>query len=343
MPAEPVSADAAGAPLAAAAYPTERVAAATVGPDVLASPGSPAAPGEGADEALTPAPQRTTDHHPARTAIPRATVASFERLTGVDLGFVPVNRAPRVATTAAEIGARAYTSGGVVHLPADAGPLERSDNEALLMHELAHVAQQRAQGAAATASPEDDEQWERQADAIERAFRGEDVTPDEWEAAVAELSSADSVTWTAEDGFVSAATGHRPAGLQRKPMSIAEPVPELGDAFAAPYDSDLSIADSATQPLTYAEPTAIPEPLGTHPSPVPEPPAATRRELGPEELEGIALQVSQLISVPRLDVHDPVLLENLALDLYDHVRSLLRHELLVDRERSGVLTEFHQE
>lgn len=294
------------------------------------------------DVSPEPPPARAPAPPPVGTSVPRATIASFERMTGIDLGFVPVNRAPRVAKTAAEAGAHAYTAGGVVHLPSEAGPLERSDNEALLVHELAHVAQQRATDSSPTVA-EDDERWERQANAIERAFRGEDVTPEEWEAALAELASAESVSWSAEDGFVSAANGHARPRLQRKPQSLAEPATETSDAFVAPFPSEGLTADSAVQPLTYAEQAATLDQPEAHPSPVPESRVEVASGLGPEALEELALQVSQLIGAPRIDVHDPLLIENLALNLYDHVRTLLRHELLVDRERAGVLTEFHQE
>lgn len=66
--------------------------------------------------------------------------------TGADLGGVAVHRGPEVSAEAAQLSARAYTTGGEVHLPQEHGPLSSGTGRSLLAHELTHVAQQRSLG-----------------------------------------------------------------------------------------------------------------------------------------------------------------------------------------------------
>lgn len=66
--------------------------------------------------------------------------------TGADLADVSVHRGPEVTAEAAQLSARAYTTGGEVHLPQEHGPLSSGTGRSLLAHELTHVAQQRALG-----------------------------------------------------------------------------------------------------------------------------------------------------------------------------------------------------
>ncbi len=60
---------------------------------------------------------------------------------GVDLTTVPVDRTAEGASETHRLGARAYTSDRAVVIPASAGSLEAGPGEALLAHELTHVAQ----------------------------------------------------------------------------------------------------------------------------------------------------------------------------------------------------------
>jgi hypothetical protein len=61
----------------------------------------------------------------------------------VDLADVPIQRGPVSGMRARQLGARAFTEKGTVHVPDEAGPLEAEPGRRLLVHELAHVAQQR--------------------------------------------------------------------------------------------------------------------------------------------------------------------------------------------------------
>ena len=101
----------------------------------------------------TPAAQPTPAVQRAPVAAPSDVRAMVEASTGADLDGVPVHRGPEVAATASELSARAYTTGGEVHLPDEHGPLNGGPARALLAHELTHVAQQRALGS--TLPPED--------------------------------------------------------------------------------------------------------------------------------------------------------------------------------------------
>ena len=69
-----------------------------------------------------------------------------EAATGTDLGNTPVVRDGATAREAAGLGARAFARQGVVHLPRDLGPTGIEPARSLLVHELVHVAQQRAHG-----------------------------------------------------------------------------------------------------------------------------------------------------------------------------------------------------
>ena len=62
-------------------------------------------------------------------------------------GTVKVHRGPEAADASAAVGARAFTGGGEIFLPASHGPLSSPQASALLRHELTHVVQQRSFGA----------------------------------------------------------------------------------------------------------------------------------------------------------------------------------------------------
>jgi hypothetical protein len=78
--------------------------------------------------------------------VPSALASAIHSRHGVDVTDVPVHRGPDVATEAHSLGARAFTKGGEVFLPADAGPLDAPRARGLLAHELVHAVQQRTMG-----------------------------------------------------------------------------------------------------------------------------------------------------------------------------------------------------
>lgn len=333
--ARPATAAAADAPDQAPTAPLHRIPARrppAAQENQLAAPAAAVA-GPGSDFAR-PAP---VERRPAPLEpVPPATVARFENLTGIDLGFVPINRTPEVRRTAAEIGARAYTHGGTVHLPHDLGEPDRFDNEGLVGHELAHVAQERyADG------PVSADEWERQAAMVERAFRGEPV-PDDWNAQFAPFAGVPQRSWSPASGFVQDLPSMPGEQLQRAPLSEASTGPEPPDHAAPSIGAELSDPGQGLD-LVYGE---VPEEL-FHAE---QPPTRDVDELAapshwPDDdvLDAVADRLRRTLVIPDFDVDDPLMLERLADNLYGRFRGHLRQELLVDRERSGVLTEFQEE
>lgn len=83
---------------------------------------------------------------PGTTAVPTGLADAIRGRHGVDVADVPVHRGPEVAAEARSLGARAFTRGGEVFLPDEAGALDTPKARGLLAHELVHVVQQRTLG-----------------------------------------------------------------------------------------------------------------------------------------------------------------------------------------------------
>jgi hypothetical protein len=79
---------------------------------------------------------------------PAGVAAAITSRHGVDVSNVLVHRGPDVSTAARSLGARAFTRGGEVYLPDDAGSLDTPKARGLLAHELVHAVQQRTLGSA---------------------------------------------------------------------------------------------------------------------------------------------------------------------------------------------------
>lgn len=84
---------------------------------------------------------------PATPAIPTDIASAVRGVHQVDVSAIPVHRGPAVSAEARSLGARAFTRGGEVFLPDDAGPLGSPTARGLLAHELVHAVQQRTLGA----------------------------------------------------------------------------------------------------------------------------------------------------------------------------------------------------
>ena len=111
-------------------------------------------------------------------AVPADVRDTLSRAYGVDVGDKPIQRGPTAGLHAQSLGARAFTRGGEVFLPAEEGPLDSPAARGLLAHELTHVAQQRLIGSGFP--PEDSpagHQLEEQARIAERYFRGDPGAP----------------------------------------------------------------------------------------------------------------------------------------------------------------------
>ncbi|MFE5539465.1 DUF4157 domain-containing protein [Streptomyces sp. NPDC056519] len=167
-----------------------------------------------------PAPRGTAPKPPASAVVPRDLAAAFARLYGVDVSAVPVHRGKAASERAARLSARAFTEGGAVFLPEEAGSLESGRGRGLLAHELTHAVQQDRHGAALPA--EDTAAglgMEIEALIAERYFRGDPGAPEPAPAAPeptqASCDHTDapapvtrSVSWTPDTGMVT-------SGVQR--------------------------------------------------------------------------------------------------------------------------------
>jgi hypothetical protein len=90
-----------------------------------------------------------TDAGPTAAASPPAGVrvrTEIGQRHGVDLSNVPVDRSAEGASEAYQLRARAFTSGRGIVIPSQVGSLESGPGEALLAHELTHIAQRARYG-----------------------------------------------------------------------------------------------------------------------------------------------------------------------------------------------------
>ena len=150
---------------------------------------------------------------------------------------VRIHRGPEAADVAGALDARAFTRGTDIYLPQSHGPLSGPKAQALLAHEMTHVAQQRRLGASLPAEDSaHGQQLEAQAAAAERAGqlplasapdKSHDAPPQE---------SPQTLTWTmpgASAAASPAAGAAQPA--QRAPEAkFTDP----DDAFRAKLDSN---------------------------------------------------------------------------------------------------------
>nr|MDA8047029.1 DUF4157 domain-containing protein [Actinomycetota bacterium] len=253
---------------------------------------------------------------------------------GVDLSKVAVDRSPQGAMEAGRLRARAFTSDRAVVIPPSVGPLDLGPGEALLTHELTHVAQRARFG---TSLPGEDtaagQILERQARAAEMTLNtGATARP----VVDAAPGAGAQTTWA---GALNHPRGTGPSGA---PLPLAAPGPagvdtdELANTILERLSEITGPAALGAQTITPAMgPAAAPamaaspvqravdyEPVGPPPQ-SPEPPA---RPGGRGSLE-------------RPTEED---LSNLSRWLYPLIRYRLRGELREDRERAGLLTEHYR-
>ena len=234
--------------------------------------------------------------------VPYELLDVVRRTQGVDVSDVPIRRGPEVAAEARSLGARSFTRGGEVFLPAQEGPPDRPVARGLLAHELTHAAQQRVLGPALPAEDSPAGRvLEAQAVAAERWARGLGGDPAADDGAVAAGSS-----WTAP--WHTAST----PGVQRQAddvTSVAGPEYAAGSS-AAPADAP------AAEPQT---------PQGS--------------AGGDEEMDAARDKLLALSRRRPLDLDDPSDIEELSVRIYQRIHRRLRRDLVVDRERAGRLGE----
>ena len=81
--------------------------------------------------------------------VPSDLRAQLEPMLNADLSDVPVHRGAPSARAASDMSARAFTVGSEVHLPDKLGPTSHGEARETLAHELTHVVQQRRLGSVA--------------------------------------------------------------------------------------------------------------------------------------------------------------------------------------------------
>jgi hypothetical protein len=94
-------------------------------------------------------PEAPVAKAPERAVVTRAPAELAHALRsshGIDVADVPIHRDTDAGSEAREHRARAFTRGGRVFLPEEAGPLTSAQARGLLAHELVHAAQQRRLG-----------------------------------------------------------------------------------------------------------------------------------------------------------------------------------------------------
>lgn len=232
--------------------------------------------------------------------VPYDLADTLRRMHGVDVSDVLISRGPDTGPQASAMGARAFTSGGEIVLPPGAGPIEQPRTRALLAHELTHAAQQRALGP--NLPPEDS--------AAGAALEG---------AAVA-----------VERRLLGQERQQQPLSHAPPRPSPASPVQRQTDELPGGqdvFDPFGLLPRQATAPMSELAPDGVPFPAETAAAPDVEFELARTRLL---ELAGQRL----------LDLNDPIAIGDLAEGIYQRIRAKLRRELLIDRERSGLLSDF---
>jgi hypothetical protein len=247
----------------------------------------------------------------APETVPSALGQALQPIGG-DLADVRVHRdQPTVQAAADRLQARAFTVGGEIHLPARHGPLASPPAQALLAHELVHVAQQRRLGLARPAEhTTPGQELEREAMAVERA-----VTVQGLHQQAGGWTGAPPALLLAGDQLRRPATPRTGELLDPRSTALASGAASLDEdgavVFAPPAGEPPQLSPSGADTASAPQRAPIAPPV----DPAPAVPAAA-----PGGASGADL-------------------DELARRLYDRIRLRLRTELRLDRERSGQLTD----
>jgi hypothetical protein len=269
---------------------------------------------------------------------PEDLVAVVGAAHGVDVSGTRVHRGAEVTTRADAVGARAFTAAGTVFLPDTAGPLATVETRATLAHELTHVAQQRVLGTALPA------EWTPAGQALE----SEAVLAERW--VLAGSSGSPLVHAPIARTLASVASTSTSDGVQRQPLTELswtapdEMLAQLASQTESPPAPNPEPPSPAPPILVSPEPTAnIPTvniPTAEDPAesqPMPEP---ARQWVVDQELVERRDRLLALCAQRPANLDNVLDMEELAVKLYHRLRGLLRGELIVDRERAGLLTDF---
>lgn len=286
-------------------------------PGTARAPGTAQGPGIDGRVARPRGSRRTSGPSDGRAeAVPADLASAFAQARGVDVSAVPVYRGSAVSARARVLRARAYSRDGAVFLPGEAGPLNQAPARSLLAHELAHV----AQDLLGYGLPEEGTTGGL-------ALEADAVATERW--AAGEAGSPPNLTGLPGQGTRSSGAGT----LRRAPLQVDMPPGSALDPVAEPT-SPLPGATAGTSHSLI--PSMWPE-ASTPATAVAEPASAAPVDA---ELAAARGRLLELAAQRLPDMDDPAALDELASLLYPRLHREIRLELLIDRERSGLLSDF---
>jgi hypothetical protein len=285
--------------------------------------------------------------------VPSDMTGSFRALTGFDVAGIPVHRGPAVSELATVYRARAFTRAGEVFLPDDAGPVEHAETRALLAHELTHAVQQRilSPSLPPEASPHGRE-LEDEASHAEQWYRSGGGAPSRLaHLPVAMLLAGLSATGRGRpapagpvwSSFAPESVPAAASGVQRQPAG--QPAASLPGLFGQQAQSGGSGQPAAAWPgpdgasasgTVAAVLTADDLEL---PADRPVTPGGGVSEEEFARLLANSARLAELCTERTANLDDPASLDELAAKVYQRLQGMLRTELLVDRERAGLLAD----
>jgi len=119
--------------------------------------------------------------------------------------------------------------------------------------------------------------------------------------------------------------------VQRQPVDIAGAISTIGAATGSAVSGLARHEDHSVAEVPSVTEEAVPEVVTG---------AIADAHTAIAELRTHAAELAELADRRHVDLDDPVDLDELATRLYGRLRSKLRLELIVDRERAGLLTDF---
>lgn len=307
----------------------------------------------------------------AAQQVPSDIASTFQTYFGVDVSTVAVHRGPAVSLQAGSLSARAFTQGGNVYLPDEAGDVSGHDTRALLAHELVHATQQRVLGSALP--PEgsaEGQQLEAAAVATEHWFKGERAEPPPLiHRPAAEVGTADEVAAYAQSmrDELARLTATAPGssvqraehdGQQDLINELRRELDSVATAGATSIPGHVEFgrssafapggADQLPWPVTHTlqgsdgsqSVTTLPGRQEVSTTSYADITAIEAASVRIDQLCDSLAALEQRVGETAADLNEPRALEALAEQLYGHVRSRLRGELIIDRERCGRLTDF---
>ncbi len=259
---------------------------------------------------------------PAEGGAARATVGQRH---GLDLSQVPVDRSAAGAARARSLGARGYASHAGVVIPPDNGTLNAGPGQALLAHELTHIAQRARLGPNLPAEDTPAGQ------ALEAEARSAELAL----APSAPTRSAPTERHPRRSATQRPADGQRPS-LPLAPSSGGRPEGAVNEASLLAAMQKLSLMGTPTPP--GGGPTTVvmtPASVAAPPAPL-----AVQRALAPEAppMSNGSAPAANPFSAKPSDAD----LSKLVRWIYPLISFRIRGELRENRERAGLLTDSYR-